>query len=744
MPVKKILFRFLITVIIIFIPVFIFGTIYVVKVYVEYYANREQIFETIELFSDSLEKANDTGIRLGRDSEEKIKDSRAYFYDRNGEIIAQFSPQRYKLIKLNYIPFFVSRGFLLIEDNRFYYHKGFNVVRLAIGILKNVVTFGHAPGGSTISQQLSKILFTNQSRTIKRKIYEFFCTLDLEKRFTKNQVLQIYLNSIYLGHGVYGIASASNFYFGKDASELNIAEAALLIGMNRSPELYSPLKYKDRAARIQRVVLNQFVKAGYLSKAEEDFEAKRFWEKFDQIGVSGNQSLWKTEINRSGYVTEYIRQILEEKFDYDDVIDKGIIVETSIDIKKQMIAEKVIKDDLKYVKNKILKTTEKLKNYSEIEENIKKLEAALVSIDFENGDVLVLAGGSNYNFNNQLNRSVNMYRPIGSSVKPFIYSVALNDKELDGKEINPFTKFKDEIVTYNIDGKKYAPKNYHANHKYGNMVTLYDAVKYSLNTISVSIFDKISDKDKVVDLIRYASGMDRGSAKKRIPKVLSLALGTCELSPLELARAYSIFPRQGDDLLPVIVKKIYDRDGTVYYDRDTETGNKEFEKLNYDDKDMDIEKERVITPEVAYEIVEMMASVFESGGTGVWPASVTGFDIEAYGKSGTTQNFKDGWFAGFTNNETSVVWVGLDNNQPIYLSGSATAGVIWCDYNLKANSGLTIPIERPKNMKLETVCLETGLIAVSNCPVKKDFYFWNDASIPEKCYIHDTDILPDL
>ena len=239
---------------------FLIVIIYVLFVYFQFLENKESIFIKIKDFSEALKQTNETNITLGIGEEEDKESS--YILDKNGNIIAKYSPEKHRLIRLEYLPFFLSRGFILIEDKKFYNHHGINFTRLSLGIIRNIFTFGHSPGGSTISQQLAKILFTKQKKTIKRKIYELFCTFELEKRFKKNEILQIYLNSIYLGHGVYGIENASQFYFGKDASELTIAESCLLIGMNRAPEYYSPIKYRENAKRIQQVVLNRFIKEG--------------------------------------------------------------------------------------------------------------------------------------------------------------------------------------------------------------------------------------------------------------------------------------------------------------------------------------------------------------------------------------------------------------------------------------------------------------------------------------------------
>ncbi len=712
---------------------------YMTVVFFEFVSNKEFIFSKIQDFSEALKKTNETDINIYSDNEtyddEKVG---SIFLDRNNNIITRFSTQKYKLIRLNKIPFFLSRGFVIVEDSRFFKHNGFNLVRLSIGIFKNIITFGHAPGGSTISQQLAKILFTKQKRTIKRKAYEFYCTIELERRFTKNEILQIYLNSIYLGHGTYGIANASQFYFGKDASELNIAEAALLIGMNRAPEIYSPIKSRENAERVQKVVLSQLIDEGYITKSESKLEIDRFWKNFDQHGARGNQSFWKAEINNSGYVTEYIRQILEKEFSFDKITQGGLVVETTIDIRKQILAENVVKTQLKYIKNKILKIIEDKDIKDKNEEDFEGLESSFTSIDFNSGGILVLVGGSGYSFSNQLNRAVYAHRPIGSSVKPFIYSMALSEKKIGDIEINPFTKFKDELVTYIINGKKYTPRNYSGKES-NEMVTLYDAVKRSLNTISVKVLNEMDIK-KVAEYIQKAAFFVTPEDKKRIPDVLSLALGTCELSTLELATAYSVFCRKGKSIHPYLIKKIYDNKGNVYYDYSRE--NNPFFNDLYPAQYR--ESEELIKPEVAYEIIQMMKSVFEKGGTGYWAAYITGFNIPAYGKSGTSQDYKDSWFAGFTNSEVSVAWIGYDNNTPMYISGSESAGLLWCDYNNKTTTEIQIPFDVPDNMRLLTIDVETGLEATPYCPVVKNYYFWNDGSIPEKCYVHNIEINQDL
>lgn len=730
---SKVIEVILIFSLIVIVLTFISFSFYIYYIYFEYKEDKNAIFERIEKFVNELGK-EDTDIFLGLKQEQISKET--VILDKKGNVIAKYSPERHKLIQLREIPNFLSVGFILIEDQQFFKHNGINIARIFISFLNNIFTVGKSGGGSTISQQLSKILFTKQERTLKRKIYEMFCTFELEKRFSKKEILTIYLNSIYLGHSNFGIQDASNFYFGKDASELNIAEAALLIGMNRSPENYSPIKYKEKAKNIQQVVMNTFVKYGYLTTEDADFEIQKFWKRFEKTGMFGNQSFWKTSVNNSAYITEYIRQILEKEFDYDKITKGGLIIETTIDLERQRLAEGIVKNQLKSIRAKIKSKADKLK-LKEYDDNlINKVESSLVSIDFKKGEILTLVGGSGYTFANQLNRAVQSYRQIGSSVKPLLYLYALNQKKIGDLEIHPFTKFKDEIVTYNINGKKYTPKNYHYNHKYGDMVTLYDALKRSLNTIAVKVLN-LMDIKNFVDFFKKITYLTDQNDSKRIPEVLSLGLGVCELSCLELATAYCVIPNYGRTKYPYLIKRIYDDNGNIYYDIERE--NNPYFNFLYPEKKRF--SEQLISQEVAYEVMQMMRSVFEPGGTGYGAALKTGFNVPAYGKSGTTQDYKDGIFAGFTNSEVCVVWVGIDTNKSIFFPSESNAALIWCEYIKNVSKGVTESFEPPSNTKLLTVCMDTGLIAGPNCKNLKNFYFWIDGPIPERCYIHNIEII---
>lgn len=707
--------------------------IYVGLVYMEYNQDKEAVFSKLEEFARVLETENETDTLL-EDSNESLAEKKATFvYDRNGRIITKYSSEKYKLASIQEIPFFLTRGFIYIEDRKFYEHHGVNYFRLVRAIFDNIRTMGHAGGGSTISQQLSKILFTKHERSIKRKIYELFCTFELESRFSKNEILKIYLNSNYMGHGTYGIANAANFYFGKSAAELTIAEAALLVGMNRSPERFSPIRNRENAEYILSYVMGKFVEAGFLTQEQSAFEIERFWDNFGRHGIMGEQSIWKTEINKSGYLTEYIRQVLEKEFSYDKITAGGLIVETSFDLEKQSLAESIVSVQLKNIRRRVKSTADKA-GISYDDKIINSIEGSFVSIDYETGEVNALVGGSGYFFSNQLNRAVNANRQIGSSVKPFIYAKALDIGELGGRLIHPFTRFKDEIRTFKVNGRSYTPKNYSPHHKYGSMVSLYDALKRSLNTIAVQTMEFLPAED-VVQLLGDAAGVVVPT--KRIPPVLSLALGTAELSALELATAYCIFPRGGKSVYPAMIRRISDTRGNVYYDSKRKI-NPYFRFLQPEGL---CESKTLLSQETTCEVLQMMGGVLEKGGTGYWAAVACGLNKKAYGKSGTTQDYKDGWFAGLTGKEVSACWVGIDSGESLLLSGESTAAVIWADYNAKVFSDSNAELPISQNMKLVRICRESDLEATDNCKDCIDFYFDTNGALPERCYIHSDDIM---
>lgn len=721
-----------------FIPVLVLiaavaAGIYIGLIYMEYNQDKEAVFSKLEEFARVLETENETDTLLEDSNESPSEKKATIVYDRNGRIITKYSSEKYKLASIQEMPFFLTRGFIYIEDRKFYEHHGVNYFRLARAVFDNIRTMGHAGGGSTISQQLSKILFTKHERSIKRKIYELFCTFELENRFSKNEILKIYLNSNYMGHGTYGIANAASFYFGKSAAELTVAEAALLVGMNRSPERFSPIRNRENAEYILSYVMGKFVEAGFLMQEQSAFEIERFWDNFGRHGIMGEQSIWKTEINKSGYLTEYVRQVLEKEFSYDKITAGGLIVETSFDLEKQSLAESTVSGQLKNIRRRVKSTADKT-GISYDDKIINRIEGSFVSIDYETGEVNALVGGSGYFFSNQLNRAVNANRQIGSSVKPFIYAKALDIGELGGRPIHPFTRFKDEIKTFKVNGQSYTPKNYSPYHKYGSMISIYDALKRSLNTVAVQTMELLP-AEEVVQLLGDAAGVVVPT--KRIPPVLSLALGTAELSALELATAYCVFPRGGKSVYPAMIRRISDTRGNVYYDSKRKI-NPYFRFLQPEGL---CESKTLLSQETACEVLQMMGGVFEKGGTGYWAATSCGLNKRAYGKSGTTQDYKDGWFAGLTGKEVSACWVGIDSGESLLLSGESTAAVIWADYNAKVFSDSSAELPVSQNMKLVRICRESGLEATDNCSDCIDFYFNANGALPERCYIHSDDIM---
>ena len=674
----------------------LFSIIFIVLIlsYVSYYyfiglnewkRKKENVIKKVKMFEIQLNKNSLTDFSIYDLDEEKPVPT--VFYDRKGKIVARYSPKYRRLSNFQKTPGFLSQGFIQIEDQQFFKHNGFNWGRILYFTVKNLLSGRIQGGGSTITQQLAKIIFTNHERNLKRKVFELFCTIELEKRFTKEEILKIYLNAIDMGHGVYGIEEACRFYFNHSSAALTLPEAALFIGMNRAPNRYSPLRNSQNAEYIQRVVMRQFVKIGIIDKYIAEDEIKNFWKKFNQQSVMRGISYWKMELNLAPYYIEFVRQLLEKEFTKEQIIEGGMKIHLTLDLDFQKKAEQAI-----LYLHGILKQ----QNY----DYYKEIEHALVSIDPQSGEVCTLVGGKEYSFFNQFNRALNAFRQIGSTVKPFVYA-----SSLEQEKITPFSVFIDEKKTYQIGRRKYTPVNYDSKHKYGESVTIYNALKQSLNTIAIQVTDLIKPKS-IADLLANSTEFSRKSKKKRLPNVLSIGVGAASLSPLELAAAYSIFPRLGKPVRPYFVQKIIDRyDNTLFeYDK------KQDDPYNPEPINAD---RQLISQDTAYQILTLMFSVFEPGGTGYYPARKVNFSYPACGKSGTSDNYRDGWFAGFTQDLVTVAWTGFDDqSKSTEKPGSTTSGVIWTKYMKNVLSSLVMrpyPLP-PQELDLVYVNTETGKI----------------------------------
>lgn len=587
-------------------------------------------------------------------------------YDRNMKVIGEFSQGRRNLIKLEMIPPLLIRTVLLIEDRRFYSHRGIDIRKMAEAAIANLKNFSFSQRGSTITSQLSKILMSESKKTVRRKIQELFCAIEIEKRFTKEEILSFYLNSIYLGHNNFGIENASWFYFKKPVSDLNIFDVSVLVGIIPNPVRYSPLLHPSRCRKRQMAVLNTLVQEGMADPIYLKDEIDSYWEGFEMIKHSPSLSFWSIEDTMAPYFVEYVCQYLTNEFGEDAVRNGEFRVYSTLDLEKQLIAEQVLREALEMQNERIREAREENPGYTpEMEGDV---EGAIVAINPKTGEILAMVGGSGYTFENQFNRAVSSRRQVGSSFKPFVFAAAFEEKGYT-KE----SKFFDRQLEVRTSQGIWKPQNYED--IYYGMVTLEFAMKKSLNSIAVQLVQE-TGPEPVIRIISDALDLEEEETQKRFQPFLSLALGTYSFSPLEFARAYSIFPNGGEKVFPHAIIKVEDKEGRVILDVDGELRKRRTE--------YDLENRlRVIRFETAEKINELLQGVLKEGGTAHEAMVSSGLNIEGYGKTGTTNNYTDAWFIGYTRDIVVAVWVGFDD--PSYSLGEGQAGgvvaaPIWAEF----------------------------------------------------------------
>ncbi|MCK5267019.1 MAG: transglycosylase domain-containing protein, partial [Spirochaetes bacterium] len=427
-------------------------------------------------------------------------------FDRYNRLIGEFMTEKKEVVPFKDIKKLLVRAILAMEDTEFYVHNGVNIQRTARAVINNLIGRSRG-GGSTITQQLAKILFTNRERTIHRKIFEFFGAKELESRYSKNDILLMYLNTVYFGNGAWGVEAASRLYFNKSVRILDVYECALLAGLLSRPESYSPLNDKDAAKRKHIQALSRMVKLGYAKASVLGSGFERFWEELEKKLSSPNVSFWKMRVNKAPYFIEFVRQRLKRYFKEDEIIRGGLRVYTTIDASMQKIARKAVQRGLarvelakqKDIKEWLFKNRKRIsrmikkatpdekqqilaiwdqKRASYLNEHSKPIEGALVSIDSSNGYILAMIGGRNYTFDNELNRAINSSRQFGSAMKPIVYTSAI-----ENKVVTAATVINDKRRKYDDHGKVWSPKNY--DRQYFGNVSIRKALILSINTVAV-------------------------------------------------------------------------------------------------------------------------------------------------------------------------------------------------------------------------------------------------------------------
>jgi len=689
-------------------------------------------------------------------------------YDKNDILIAELFKQKREVISFEKVPQNLVNAFIAVEDNEYYDHFGVNVKGIVRAFFINILAGGIKQGGSTITQQTAKILLTSRKRNIYRKIKEAFIALMMEVSYDKNEILSLYLNQIYLGHGAYGVESASGLFFNKHVWELNLAECALLATLPSSPARLSPIRHPKRSMQRHRTALAKMVELGFLTVPQAEKAYLDFWPDFlhKLSEVSPSHNVFSNRVDKAPWFTEYIRRKLVKKYGSEVVFNKGLTVYTTLDVKKQMAGQEVLKKALEkqtnisgalhfsnddyfnnnfadtmgiisdlfdvnrfrkrgsrqneklnsHVRNKIVEELEGINylagisNVSDFIEEYKstylqdkelqKVEGCIISINQKNGYIEALIGGSEFSSINQLNRPMQSRRQPGSSIKPLLYSAAI-----ESKEFTAATAVLDSPIVYlDNEGGDWLPENYEG--EYYGLVRLRRALALSINVISIRLAEKIGIQ-RVIDYYGKLLRLSPKKAKKRIPRNFSIALGSLEVSPYELTRAYAIIANGGKDVIPFSIRYIKDQEGKVLENREADVKKLLKEKAKKGVL-------QIIKPSTAQVMISLLKGVI-AGGTG--GAASPG--RPAGGKTGTTNNWKDAWFVGFVPQLTTGMWIGYDKLGLSLGIGQAGGGVtapVWGTYMKKAlqhEPVLNFPVYAGLSEK--EICSRTGLVPSSSC-----------------------------
>ena len=541
------------------------------------------------------------------------------YLDRNGALIATRGTQQAPPADLESLPDYVPAAFIAIEDRRFWWHPGFDPIGMSRAMVSNMRAGRIVQGGSTLTQQLAKNLFLTPDQNMRRKVQELMLAVWLEMKFTKKEILALYLNRVYFGAGAYGIEAASQRYFDKPAKNLTVGEAALLAGLLKAPSRYSPVSESERAATRATVVLNQMQETGVITAAQREQAV------LEPVRVSRTLATQHAQYFID-WLDKEIRGLVGEP-------TEDMVVETTLDLTIQTAAERAV--------NRIL----------ERDASKGVQQAALVALDGD-GRVRAMIGGKSY-ADSQFNRAVDARRQAGSSWKPFVYLAAVE------AGYTPQTPVVDQPIQIGT----WSPRNYSGN--FGGPTTLGEALKHSTNTVAAYVADQIG-RDAVSRAAR------RLGITSRIGLEPAMALGTADVSPIEMATAYDAFANGGRRVEAYGINRIRTPSGRVIYNRSAREG---------------IGAQTINNPALYY-MNQMLRGVI-AGGTGA-SAAIPGRDLA--GKTGTTSDYKDAWFVGYTGGFVAAVWVGKDDATPMRgVTGGGAPAAIWKGFMTAALPRLNAP-----------------------------------------------------
>jgi penicillin-binding protein 1B len=586
-------------------------------------------------------------------------------------------------VPLQVIPKAMVQAVLSIEDRRFYDHPGIDPIGVAGAVYRNV--FGanrYLASGSTITQQLVKNTFLTPEKTPKRKMIEWFMSVVLETRLSKDEILQLYLNDVALGQrgsfAIHGVAEAARLFFAKDISNVSVTEAATIAGVIQSPSRLSPFSNPERAKERRNVVLRSMVETGFLTGEA----AERFVREPLVISARALEA-------EAPYFVDYVSQELQAKYPTAGTVD----VYTTLDVHLQRLAQDALREGLTRLDEILARRR-------------RRAQAAILSVDPRTGEVLAFVGGRSYN-QSQYNRVVSARRQPGSVFKPFVYLAAFERAQSEGRsDLTPATVVWDEPTAFTFNAQTWSPTNY--GDEYDGPITLRRALALSRNIAAVKVAES-AGYEQVAALWRRVGA---GTPPRPYP---AIALGVFEATPFEIATAYTMFPN-GGTIRPL----------------------RTISRLIAAGKDLPLQApppRTVARPDTTFLVTNMMRSVLNEG-TGA-SARAAGFAPDAAGKSGTTNDLRDAWFVGFTPELLTVVWVGMDDNQPLGLSGTQAALPIWTAFMSRALAGQSnTSFAVPEGIAFVEIDRDTGKVAAPGCPRIFREAFLSGTEPSEVCHLH--------
>lgn len=641
-------------------------------------------------------------------------------FSNNGKHLHNFLEENREIITYEELPKAMRDAIISIEDQRYFSHWGIDILRILGAIVANIQSMSPtAQGASTITQQLARNVFVEEvgnqrssgsweaiTSTYARKIREQITSIYIERLYTKQEILTMYLNKVYFGHGAHGLKAAADYFFDKRVPDLSVEESALLAGLLKAPNGYSPIRKPNRAFKRRNQVLFSMVQNGKLSRQS--------YNKLRRIPIKIRTRNQLSTHGSAPYFVEHVRQQLQKELG-NTLYRDGYIIETTLDSRLQDIAEKHYKNEVERVEKNVNRYLSQQDSSIGLPDSAS-VQAAFIAMDPHTGQILALIGGKDF-ASSKFNRATQAKRQPGSSFKPFVYTAAIDNNRFTTEIIED-----NAITLYDqTTGEFWDPENY--DKKFLGPMTLRDGLKQSRNLIALRLTDDIGP-----NLIRrYARNMGITTTVKAIP---SIGIGTSEVTLIDMVAAYSVYPNKGIYVEPYCISSITDNDGKEL-----------FRKISGN-------KREVLRPAAAVIVTDMMRSVMdETGGTGRGARTRYGFTPEAAGKTGTTNDYTDAWFIGFTPHLVAGVWVGIDNPSLRLWprqAGSSAALPMWALFMKEAYSEIAkyrdlskAEFDYPEQLvSTLSICLESYKLATRFCPNRDQDLFIKSESRPAFCPLH--------